>query len=540
MFRSPECRRFLFSSSLLLVGTLWPLVSEAAEPIDLRYVPDAAAAAVVLRPAELLATPGMESLPIEVVSAAGLKEIGVDPADVSQAMLIFGQPTMQGPPPVGVIVHMTKDYPGEDIGERVADLLKAPGEIDVTRPDDRTLWIGDSRWADAMEAADGSGQGALLVAMRAAKTTTHGQVFVSVEAMRPFVMQMMTMAPPLPPPLEDFKKIPGYLETIQLDVHIDEDADLVLSFDAVDEEKAVELEKLLNMALMMGRQALTAQMQQGMQQGANDPVEQAMAKYSARILDRLFVQLKPQRDGDVVAIKLENQGTIAASSVMLGMLMPAVASAQQTARSVEVANNLRYLGLTLMEIESEEGRYPAPTIADAAGKPLLSWRVAVLPYLGEQELFEQFKLDEPWDSEHNIKLLPAMPEFFRNATAPSDTKTTFQLVVGPSTVFAADKPSSSIITDGASNTVLLVETDASAAVEWTKPADWKFDPKNPSRDLGGNRPDGFWAAYADMHVSNHAKDTDASVLRALFTYAGGEIITEDGVLDGPDREAEGE
>jgi hypothetical protein len=38
----------------------------------------------------------------------------------------------------------------------------------------------------------------------------------------------------------------------------------------------------------------------------------------------------------------------------------------------------------------------------------LSWRVKLLPYLEQDHLYRQFKLNEPWDSPHNQALLKEM------------------------------------------------------------------------------------------------------------------------------------
>ncbi|MCH7725943.1 MAG: hypothetical protein IH991_05605, partial [Planctomycetes bacterium] len=58
--------------------------------------------------------------------------------------------------------------------------------------------------------------------------------------------------------------------------------------------------------------------------------------------------------------------------------------------------------------------FPSAFLPSVEGKPLLSWRVMLLPFLGaaEEDLYRHFYLDEPWDSEKNKKLLDSMPEVF--------------------------------------------------------------------------------------------------------------------------------
>ena len=83
--------------------------------------------------------------------------------------------------------------------------------------------------------------------------------------------------------------------------------------------------------------------------------------------------------------------------------------------------------------------FPPAYTTDKAGKPLLSWRVLILPYLEQQALFKEFHLDEPWDSEHNRTLIAKMPAIYRcpleSAEAARQGKTRYLAPRGPSTIF---------------------------------------------------------------------------------------------------------
>ena len=122
---------------------------------------------------------------------------------------------------------------------------------------------------------------------------------------------------------------------------------------------------------------------------------------------------------------------------------------------------------------TKHGRYPDVAIGDRTGKPLLSWRVALLPHLGFEDLYKRFKLEEPWDSTHNAKLLTEIPwpysdgESIRFRHRPV---TRLHLPVGPGTLFEGGKGSRKAdATDGADQTVLLLKLDR--PVPWTKPED---------------------------------------------------------------------
>src|SRR5262249_22126086 len=124
------------------------------------------------------------------------------------------------------------------------------------------------------------------------------------------------------------------------------------------------------------------------------------------------------------------------------------------------------------EYHDLHGRLPAAALYDGAGKALLSWRVQVLPHLGHKELYQQFKRDEPWDSEHNKKLLASMPDVFAPVFGPQQAPghTFYQAFTGPGTIFEGRQGIRiTDIFDGTSVTILLVE--AGEAVPRTKPAD---------------------------------------------------------------------
>jgi len=91
------------------------------------------------------------------------------------------------------------------------------------------------------------------------------------------------------------------------------------------------------------------------------------------------------------------------------LLMPAIRSASEAARRSQCTNNLKYIGIALWNYHEVHGCLPPAAITDKDGKPLLSWRVAILPYSEHEKLYAKFHLDEPWDSPHNIALLDSMP-----------------------------------------------------------------------------------------------------------------------------------
>jgi Protein of unknown function (DUF1559) len=195
------------------------------------------------------------------------------------------------------------------------------------------------------------------------------------------------------------------------------------------------------------------------------------------------------------------------------------------AERMRSANNLKQLMLALHSYHDVHGHFPAD-IKDPDGKPLLSWRVHLLPYLEQENLYRQFKLDEPWDGPNNKKLIAQMPKVFRSPRQADELKdrTTYLAPLGPGLMW--DSPNGvkiSQIVDGTSNTITLVEADDDRAVVWTKPEDITIDPKNPAVGLLGHYGEGFHAAVADGSVRFIKKSTAPMTLWALFTRAGGEL-----------------
>lgn len=124
----------------------------------------------------------------------------------------------------------------------------------------------------------------------------------------------------------------------------------------------------------------------------------------------------------------------------------------------------------MMMYHAEKGEFPS-TIRDREGNPLLSWRVALLPYMGpnERNIHGQFKLDESWDSPHNKGLIDKMPALFSDPRGAFDpTKTTFQLFDSGGTPFARSPLKMSDLVNP-SGTPMIFAVSPKNAVEWTRP-----------------------------------------------------------------------
>jgi hypothetical protein len=202
---------------------------------------------------------------------------------------------------------------------------------------------------------------------------------------------------------------------------------------------------------------------------------------------------------------------------------------QGNARRVS-QNNLKQIGLAMHNYHDTYKGFPPAALRNQAGKPLLSWRVAILPFIEENELYQQFKFDEPWDSPDNLKLIKFMPRVFADPTGKTKDvgRTYYQVFVGPGTAFehlnrgAFANVRFSDITDGSSNTLMVVE--AGRPVIWTKPDDIVFDPKMDVPRPGGLFPDGFNAAMCDGSVRFFRHTVPQATLRLLIQRNDGQPI----------------
>jgi prepilin-type processing-associated H-X9-DG protein len=230
-----------------------------------------------------------------------------------------------------------------------------------------------------------------------------------------------------------------------------------------------------------------------------------------------------RQDRITVAIDAKQASTWAAA-----ILMPLRESSART----ECANNLKQIGLAMHNYHDRHKTFPPAYTVDKTGKPLLSWRVLILPFIEQEALYKEFRLDEPWDSPHNKALIDRMPSTYRcpvGIRRRADVgKTTYLVPRGASTIFPGPEGVKiQKVTDGTSNTIFAVDADNERAVTWTRPDDWEVDPQLDLKGIFGHHPGGTNFSFADGSV-RFLKDTlSPELLRKLVTCAGGEVLSSD-------------
>jgi hypothetical protein len=223
-------------------------------------------------------------------------------------------------------------------------------------------------------------------------------------------------------------------------------------------------------------------------------------------------------------------------AILIALLVPAVQKVREAAARIQSQTNLKQIVLSMHNHHDTYGRFPLAYSVDAGGKPLLSWRVHLLPYLGEDALYKRFKLDEPWDSPTNRALISMMPKVYSNARQDSSEiqkgMTPYRVFVGPGTALdkSIDSPKQgpplgaklTETTDGFSNTLMIAE--AVEAVEWTKPEGLPLDAPSLKALVFGPNSRQFNCAKVDATVASIPDSIDETTLRNFITRNDGQPV----------------
>ena len=215
-------------------------------------------------------------------------------------------------------------------------------------------------------------------------------------------------------------------------------------------------------------------------------------------------------------------------AVIALLLLPQTGKARYGQSLNRCYRQMHRLSAGILAYQEENGHFPPPFISDAAGTPIHSWRVLILPYIGEKELYEQYRFDEPWDSPHNSQLASRMPSVYRCPdSGAQDHYTIYLAVTGTQTVWDHLKEiSNNDVSDGIYDTVLLSEY-AQAPVRWMEPKDLAYEAVIQDAIIPQSRHDDsdFVIAYADGYVEV-IDSLPTSLFQKMLTIDGGEPIDE--------------
>ena len=297
---------------------------------------------------------------------------------------------------------------------------------------------------------------------------------------------------------------------------------LALRFEFADADAAKRADQTAQALLTLARQMLPALRKELKKDKEAAPLLALLDQAEAALKDAKVEQAESQVR---VAVKMKSDLAWSAA------LAAAVAQVQLSSARARSQNNLKQIGLALHAYNDAYNRLPFVGVGvkgmpgqlfpQANMHPNLSWRVAILPFIEQNALYQQFKLDEPWDSPHNKKLIPLMPQVYAPLGGAKAEKgmTFYQIFTGPAAMQNGMRIPASF-PDGTSNTIFVVE--AAEPVIWTKPQDIPFDPKKPVPKLGALFGGDFNVVLADGSVRfiRRAKISDETLRYAIMPADG--------------------
>ncbi|MGI9443886.1 MAG: DUF1559 domain-containing protein [Rubripirellula sp.] len=224
-------------------------------------------------------------------------------------------------------------------------------------------------------------------------------------------------------------------------------------------------------------------------------------------------------------VQMTTADNILTLDVAIEPLLALLAAAPSPARAQQKMNSLKQIGLATHNYHALHGHLPPRCYTDPAGKPLQSWRVAILPLIEQQAVYDAFNLKEPWNAASNQKVAATQIPLYSNGKSET-TKTTFRAPVMKGSLWEGDGPPRQFgqMTDGLSNTIAVIDAPLPAATAWANPEPWLISAEDPMSDIFGDR-ETVAALILDGSVITLKKsEMTNEKLKAMLTFAGGEQV----------------
>ena len=508
------------------------LFGKKAEKPSPEFVTKSAFMYFTLYHKDITSMEALKLFPREIVTAWGKKEFGFDPMLIKQATFMMKAPESlddQGPPAYAAIFHfeemqglsggMIDELEKKKVAGKSVFSSGNPYEPSYMVIDESTMVVGDERYFEEMLV---SPPGRVATLMKEGTATGQAFAYFDIKGAEPFldeVLSQMSENYVVPPEVERMKLIPSLLNSVESAVETKSKFEGKVILHARDAKDAEELNEIIVDSMEYYRKLLLTKMAQEMDM--EDPVQVATVQYTKRIYEKFEKQLTPEVKGKDLTITVQEE--ILALPFLAGLMGRAAYEATELEVRMTPELRLRQTALAFHNYESAYRKFPNRVIKDENGKELFSGRVAILPFIEQNNLYQKLRLDEAWDSRHNRQFTEmAVPQFGMTV----EGKSTIRFPVFPDSLWDDKNADSGFanITDGTSNTIFAIEAPPEDATSWADPTPWTISPSNPMRDVFGDR-DEVVVAMMDGSTRKLKKaDMTNEKLKAMLTISGGEVV----------------
>lgn len=500
------------SASRLVVWSIWslcvasgysdraPAQEPAADPEALlrqlaeKYLPEDALLAAYGSPVAILAQPAMATLPNEVTDNLGSIHFGISPSSVDFAIFCVAF-SVDSQPSVGMILYCKEELPAtepfpaihtEPGSHNGIAYLRAGEDAQPShcRIDDRTLLVAPRRLLERMLGEKRESQ--LRKVLATASADSDVNIVADIAALRKVFEHPNVDNEAADVKLPSLSRVANLTDSLQFQFNLRPGAAAKSIMQSQDAARAEELASLLRKLYDVPSHEVVEAMipANAFHRITNSSWKRQIALFLRPLLPTLEVRVQESR---VLTESAIEPHAIPQLLILTCVREPATADVENIEWRAAAAK-LRRVGRAIVAYEKEKGHFPLAFNRGPDGRPLLSWRVHLLPYLDEDDLYDKFRLDEPWNSDDNRKLIAEMPAVFEVPELAGTGLTPVLTPYAPFTMMGGETPRTRDQVAGPLNRVTaVVEVDLDCVSPWTRPQDLPVSVKQPLPCLGGFR-----------------------------------------------------
>ena len=513
----------------------WNSEEGNANDLDTSIISSDAFAALVVKPQRLLSQSWAQDEKIKAGLLELVDRLGFSPMDCKTMLVAISPP--QTPEDIPMVGRMDFETPidlssiAQEFGDALS-LIEEGGVSYFVTSDQKmayrsagegVIYFGELKRLRQLEQKS-SAAGALARRLRGIELSGDATLLVDFAPIRPLLAQAasMTQQPFAGPSPEEegvpLEKLLAQLDSLSMSLDTAAEEVVVAEMDLGDSELAAQIaassKKQISQFKIIGPLALSAALS-----GVPDDVSSAVSTLLYGVLGGLKIT---SSDNQVVA-KLRLPNNIADQFQVL------LAYAGQLQLQEERSESFAVLGNALAEV-LEQGYVPPsiedhPEWFDADGQSKLSWRVHLLPLLGEAELHARFKLDEDWDSEHNLELLEEIPEIFQSVEGSSQSSF-LGFGGGGMSMASGTLHKTDDLKDDADLTIMLMDVGDRLAVPWTQPIDLPSLDVEKLAEIADDTSGKIQVITVSGKKRTLRKRLSLEQLQAMLSIAGGEEVLD--------------